>query len=224
MPDDPILTKVAAVSIIRRLSGTRGYPFREEGEERMAEVLMQFTAGVTHAQAAVDEYDGETCPTVEALRATCKRLAEPCRNCHTPMWAHGFRGCKRYLSPESAPLVDDRGIMDAAEKIAREKLMVPMIPGVRWEICLQIQCLRIAVEEAYKDQEYYLKACREYPEAMADIRAKRDPDPKIVEKRYRELHPNVFMPAAGMGALSALDAMAKQANRDLRDAESKAQE
>lgn len=200
MSDLPILSDPMALMLIRKLSGSPGYPFHAEGESRFAEVLAQCSISVEHATAVIDEFEADF-PTIEQLRLVAYRL----RANFDP----------KAKAEESASRERERQERNTLKGL-RES--VPLIPGVRWEICLQIQCLRIAVSEAFKDQAYYMQCCKEYPEAMADIREKRDPDPAIVERRYLALHPGIFIPK-GMGALKTLEAIASGASSDLVDAE-----
>ena len=197
---ESVLTEPVAKSLIRTLSSAPGYPFHPEGEARVAHVLMECSISVEHARAIVEEFEGDF-PTMEQIRSTGFRL----RAKFDP----------KAKAEEAATRERERQERNALKGL-RES--VPLIPGVRWEICLQIQCLRIAVSEAFKDQAYYMQCCKEYPEAMADIRDKRDPDPAIVERRYKELHPGIFIPK-GMGALKALEKVTGAVIHDEVDAE-----
>jgi len=182
--ENEILTKPVAISIIRALSGAPGYPFHVEGESQAAHVLTHCCISVSHARAVINEFDTDF-PTLEQLRGVAFRL-------------------RPQFDPHARAIEDEQRKREEQERRALKGLhdSVPLIPGVPWEICLQIQCLRIAVQEAYKEQAYYLAALKDYPEAMTDIRAGLDPDPEMVEKRYRALHPT-WRPR-GSAALSAL--------------------
>jgi hypothetical protein len=194
------LMEPTAIALVRTLSGAPGYPFHPEGESRVAHVLMECSISVEHARAVVEEFESDF-PTMEQIRNTAYRLRS-----NFDAAAKAEEAEKREREKQDRAAL--KGLRDS----------VPLITGVRWEICLQIQCLRIAVQEAYQDQEYYLKCQHEYPEAMAAIRAGRDPDPAIVERRYRELHPNV-LPATGLGVLGAFTRAVESVRDDLASAE-----
>ena len=198
--NSPVLSPQLATALIRGLSGSPGYPFHAEGESRAAAVLMDCSISVEHARAIIEEFEADF-PSLEQLRSTAYRLR--------------VKFDPKAKEEEAATRERERQERNALKGL-RES--VPLIPGVRWEICLQIQCLRIAVSEAFKDQAYYMQCCKEYPEAMADIREKRDPDPAIVERRYLALHPGIFIPK-GMGALKALEAVTREVIHDEVDAE-----
>jgi hypothetical protein len=101
--NEDILTSEVALALIRSLSGTQNYPFREEGEIRLANVLVHYTSGVGHARAVIEEFDTEYCPTVALLRTSAQRLGEKCR-CGIALWNHGQKGCGQFAS---APAEDD---------------------------------------------------------------------------------------------------------------------
>jgi len=184
MPEYPVTLDVA-LAFIRGLSGAPGYPFHEEGEARAASILRDCSISVEHARAIMEEFEADF-PTIQQIRATAYRL-------------------RPKFDPKARAEEDENRKREAQERAALKGLhqSVPLIPGVRWEICLQIQCLRIATQEERLDPGFYQKALVEFPEAMADIRAGLDPDPAVVETRYRALHP-AWRPA-GMSALSALE-------------------
>lgn len=185
--DELVLTEVVAQSLIRTLAGAPGYPFHVEGEARVAHVLMECALSVEHARAVVEEFEADF-PTMEQIRSVAYRL----RSKFDPAAKVAETEKRKHETEDRAAL---KGLRDS----------VPLIAGVRWEICLQIQCLRIAIQEGYKDQAYYLQCVKEFPEAMALIRAGQDPDPVVVEKQYRVLHP-MWRPG-GMQAMKMLDAI-----------------
>jgi hypothetical protein len=178
------LTPEVALSIVRGLSGTENYPFHLEGEKRLAGVLVQFTSGVGHARAVVEEFDGDTCPSVESLRTAALRLGEKCR-CGFGRWAHPLEKCARFLT------VDD-GFPQAGAVLETVKQQIPMIPNIPWEVSLRIWCIRLAVSEQRKDPGYFEETARYFPEAVKDVRAGFDPDPEIVLKRMIEKAPWAF--------------------------------
>lgn len=193
MPDQ-LIDEEVALSITRKLSGTENYPFHPEGEAHLAAVLAKHCAGVTHARLVIEEFDeAERCPTVEALRAAARRLAEVCE-CGKAKWAHREgSACKRF----SGNPVDDDGLTKTPTGYAKFRESVPVIPGVPWEVCLQVQSLKIGIRPASKERARGDEEC--FPEACAAIRAGREPDYKLLEAQMRALFP--WMWKGGSGSL-----------------------
>ena len=160
----------------------------------MARVLIENCAGATHAQLVIDEFDSaERFPTPEALRAACLRLAEVCE-CGKAKWQHRDGGaCRRF----SGNPVEDDGLTKTAAGYAKFKESVPTIPGVPWEVALQVQSLKIGIRPASKDRARGDEEC--FLEACAAIRAGRQPDYKLLEARMRALFP--WMWKGGSGSL-----------------------
>ncbi len=66
--------KTIALSLIRgELSGFRGYPFNEAGEDRFARELATVSLSVGHARAIVESFE-ETFPTIKELRDVASNL------------------------------------------------------------------------------------------------------------------------------------------------------
>lgn len=174
---------------IRQLSMTENYPFHPEGEGKLARVLIETTDGPTHAQLVVDEFDeAEKCPTVEALRSAARRLAEICE-CGKPKWAHREPGaCKRFTAAQ-----EGEGLTKTAGGYAKFRQSVPMIPGVPWEVALQVETIRInlGMRGSPPSQDAAIDYKR-YPEAVDAIRAGREPDYKLLESQMHALFPRVY--------------------------------
>jgi hypothetical protein len=177
---EPNLTADVALSIFRGLAGCKDYPFHLEGEKRRAGVLIEFCESVTHARQVIEEFDSaEDCPTVEAIRSAAKRLAEVCE-CGKAKWAHREGGaCRRFAA---APGEDDDQWQKSPEGYSKFRQSVPMIPGVPWEVALQVQSLKIGIRPGDGDK---------FPEAVAAIYAGRPIDYKILESQMRALFPNM---------------------------------
>lgn len=193
MPDNqPVLSAELALSYIRGFSGMEHYPFHLEGEKRLAAVLIQFAPAVGHARAVVEEFDGDTCPSVEALRAMCIRMAEKCK-CGRALWQHrDLADCKwfRAIDPDEIPdLEKSRADAQASAALGSSRDWVPLIPGVRWDVCLKMQCILLAATGKLINDEY----ARDYPEAFAGARRGAAIDPQYVEQRMRALHPHMFL-------------------------------
>lgn len=204
MESERVVTEAVALTLVRMLAGAPGYPFHPEGEIRTANVLAECSVSVDHARAVMEEFDAEF-PTLEQIRNVAYRLREK-------------------FDPEVRKRERERSQQEKSDREALKtyaKRFVPDIPGVPWEIALQIQCLRIAHQEGPKDQAYLDAALRDFPEAMRDIRAGREPNPVYVERRYRELWPGVLS-AKGTGVLAAMERLTGVTNRDARDAKMRA--
>ncbi len=185
-----------ALSIFRGLAGCKDYPFHVEGEMRRAAVLVENCASVAHARAVISEFDeAPDCPTVEALRAAAKRLAEVCR-CGKAKWAHREPGACRAFS--GAPS-EDEGWTKTAAGYTKFRQTVPPIPGVAWEVALQVQSLKISIRPG--DDE-------KYPEACASVRAGRDPDYRLLESQMRALYPHMWKGSKGLNTSSAKNVVA----------------
>lgn len=183
MPDSN-LTPDAALALIRGLSNTENYPFHVEGEERLARVLVEHTAGVIHARLVIEEFDeAETCPTPAALRAAADRLAEVCE-CGKAKWQHREgSACGRFAGKP-----EDDGWTKTAAGYAKFRESVPLIDGVPWEVCLQVQSLKIGFLPGDTEK---------YPEACAAIRAGREPDYQLLQEQMNKLFPWLRIGAAG---------------------------
>ena len=178
----PNVTQESARALIRGLSNTENYPFHVEGEDRLAGVLVDSCAGVTHAKFVIAEFDeAERCPTVESLRTAARRLAEVCE-CGKAKWQHrDGTACRMFQE------ADNDGFTKTATGYAKFRESVPMIPGVPWEVALQVQSLKIGIRPRSKENP--LSDDEKFPEACAAIRAGREPDYKVLEDRMRELFP-----------------------------------
>lgn len=181
----PNLDNEVAVSFIRRLSNTENYPFHPEGEVHLAEVLQNHCDGATHARYVIDEFDEvTTCPSVAMLRDAANRLGEVCE-CGKAKWQHRDRGaCARFAGRSE----DDDGLTKTPTGYANFRESVPMIPGVPWEVCLQVASIRIG------PREHELEI---YPEACAAIRAGREPDYKLLEEQMNKRFPWMRIGSAG---------------------------
>jgi len=202
------LSDPVALATIRRLSGTENYPFHLEGEIRLAGVLAANTASVEHARAVVDEFDGERCPSAEALRSMALRMAEKCR-CGRALWQH--RGplpdCARFYGTGSSQ--ETVVPADFTPEDTAKRLSVPMLPGVPWFVSLQIECLYIAGRTGKSD--YMPTYERDYPEALSAARRGSTIDASYVERRMRELLPHMFrLPANRIPGLSTIEERLKQ--------------
>jgi len=193
-----VLAIDVALSIVRGLSGTENYPFHVEGEARLAEVLMKSCASVEHARAVVNEFDGDHCPSVEALRLSALRLTEKCQ-CGRPFWAHRDNpNCKRFRAESKT----DEAMIPPPVELGHGGMRdsVPVIPGVPMCVCLQIECLRIAARSG--QSEFMPIYERDYPEAVYDARRGVHPDPAYVERRMRELKPHMFTAVKGFKSIA----------------------
>lgn len=195
---EPVLMMETAIGLIRRFSGMKGFPKYDEGEQALAEVLVFHTEGVNHAGAAVAEFDDRDCPTVSELRSAAIRLGEKCK-CGSGRWAHPRPNCQRFFS------VDDEDFPPPAKILNQVKQFVPLLPGVPWEVCLQVQCLRIYVRDPRSDMGKGPEYERWFSEALKDIRAGLDPDYGLVTKRMAEKAPHAFRGLAIPGAVQQIN-------------------
>lgn len=183
-----MVTADVAMSKIRQLSSTENFPFHPEGEARLARVLIENCAGVTHAQQVIDEFDeAEKCPTVEALRAAARRLAEVCE-CGKAKWQHREGvACKRFNS--AAP--DEWKKTEGGYSKFRQS--VPLVPGVPWEVCLQVETIRIHLGKRGTPQSSSIATDYErFPQAVEALGSDRDPDYVLLESQMKALFPKVY--------------------------------
>lgn len=166
-----------ALSCIRSLDGSPGYPFHHEAEVRMAEVLSHEAESEAHAEAIIAEFDNGF-PTAAQIKAAAKDLAEKCQ-CGVARYEHHKRGCRSFATvDEFAPSETDRNAFNDFKHNA-----VPMIPGVRWEVCLQIETIKInlGLRSIPPSPAEISRNERDFREAVAAIRAGREPDPQPIE-------------------------------------------
>lgn len=156
------------------LDGSPGYPQHDEAIDRMAKVIQRFCVSVDHARAAIEQFDAGY-PTVEQFRDVAWRLREK-------------------FDPETKAERDAemRSVPHDVKKFVRKS--VPLIPGVPWEVCLQLQCIRLSVKGEFEDDRQRLAGFeREFPETVADVRAGLEPDLNLLAARMGK--PNEYWAA-----------------------------
>lgn len=197
-----------ALSIIRKLSGTENYPFHPEGEAHLAEVLLKNCAGVSHARLVIEEFDeAERCPTVEALRAAARRLAEVCE-CGKAKWQHREGGaCRRF---SANPLPEDDELTKTPTGYTKFRQSVPLVSGVPWEVCLQVESMRIdmGTKGSPPDNERLIRDYEHYPEAMESLRLGQEPDYKLLEAQMRARHPHMWKGSRKLAEVLTADRLA----------------
>lgn len=210
-----VITAPVALSIIRRLSGTDGYPFHLEGEVRAADVLIEGCSSVECAYAVVDDFEGDTFPFIESLRRKCRDMMEACRLCNGFRWQHqnpqhqcrGFLSKpedgwdKPYTAEETAELERKYGAADqewSRNMVVQARTL--SAGGADWDD-FNLQCIRQAIwrdqnpkagstKEAQDSRDFWRAAVMryesEYPETVAAIREGRPVEAPKTRKKPAE--------------------------------------
>lgn len=204
MPE-PTLSSTVALSIIRGLAGIKDYPIHLEAEKRRADVLMECCESVSHARLVIEEFDAAEdfhAVTGDSIRSAAKRLAEVCQ-CGKAKWAHREGGaCKRF----GAAPAEDEEWTKTPTGYTQFRQSVPMVPGVRWEVCLQVEAMRIAMglKGTPPDDKRLILDYERFPDAMESLRLGQEPDYKLLESQMRVAFPLMWKGAKHRLSLDVL--------------------
>jgi hypothetical protein len=148
----------------------------------VAGVLVECATSFGHAYAIINSFDTNF-PTAHELRKTAKELEEPCR-CGITKWEHAQKGCDHWYGTQDRPYIVTDNTKADRKAWSRTTDWVPQIPGVRWDVSLMVEDIYIALglRDLPPDEVAIRKHEREFPEAVAAIRAGRQPDYKLVEE------------------------------------------
>lgn len=174
------ISAMEALSLIRSLDGSPGYPFHEEGEARMAAILAASVANGKHAHAVIEEFDNGF-PTAEQVKAAARRMGEKCQ-CGFSRYEHAENGCKSFVAVDQDDFFTNTK-RDTSKEWRQFKNSVPLVDGVRWEVCLQVETIRIdlGMRGTPPDPQRIAADERDFPEAVAAIRAGREPNYKQID-------------------------------------------